>query len=169
MSLQIESQLDDVSWQILEALQDDARISFSELGRQVGMSPPAVAERVRRMEDLGIITGYHATVNLEKVGFPITAFVRINAGEYCSRMGNVVQDIPEIIEYHRVTGGDSGIMKIVVSSVAHLEVVIDRLASYGTTTTSIVLSNPLNGRAISREMHYKIEDFAPVHRVAQGG
>jgi Lrp/AsnC family leucine-responsive transcriptional regulator len=162
MSLQIENQLDDVSWQILEALQEDARISFSELGRQVGMSPPAVAERVRRMEDLGIITGYHATINLEKVGFPITAFVRINAGEFCSRIGSAVQDIPEVIEYHRVTGGDSGIMKIVVSSVAHLEVVIDRLASYGTTITSIVLSNPLNGRVISRDMLYKIEDLVPV-------
>src|SRR4051812_34469295 len=161
MSLQIESQLDDVSWHILEALQEDARISYSELGRQVGMSPPAVAERVRRMEDMGIITGYHATINLEKVGFPITAFVRINAGEYCSRMGNAVQDIPEIIEYHRVTGGDSGIMKIVVSSVAHLEVVIARLASYGTTTTSIVLSNPLNGRVISRDMLYQLEDTSP--------
>lgn len=162
MSLQIENQLDDVSWQILEALQEDARISFSELGRQVGMSPPAVAERVRRMEDMGIITGYHATINLDKVGFPITAFVRINAGEYCSRIGVTVQEIPEVIEYHRVTGGDSGIMKVVVSSVAHLEQVINRLASFGTTITSIVLSNPLSRRTISRDMLYKIEEFTPV-------
>src|SRR5260370_8990021 len=116
MSVQIENKIDGVSWQILEALQEDAGISFSELGRQVGMSPPAVAERVRRMEDLGIITGYHATINLEKVGFPITAFIRINAGEYCSRMGSAIQDIPEVIEYHRVTGADSGIMQIVLSS-----------------------------------------------------
>jgi Lrp/AsnC family leucine-responsive transcriptional regulator len=164
MNLQFESQLDDISWQILEALQEDARISYSELGRQVGMSPPAVAERVRRMEDMGIITGYRATINLEKVGFPITAFVRINAGEFCARMGNVVQDIPEIIEYHRVTGGDSGIMKIVVSSVAHLEEVINRLASFGTTTTSIVLSNPLKGRVISRDMLYQIEEVTPIHQ-----
>jgi Lrp/AsnC family leucine-responsive transcriptional regulator len=162
MSLQIENQLDDVSWQILEALQEDARISFSELGRQVGMSPPAVAERVRRMEDLGIITGYHATINLEKVGFPIVAFVRINAGEYCSRMSNLVQDIPEVIQYHRVTGGDSGIMQIVASSVGHLEIIIDRLASFGTTITSVVLSNPLSGRVVSRDMLYKIEDTVPV-------
>jgi Lrp/AsnC family transcriptional regulator, leucine-responsive regulatory protein len=162
MSLQIESQLDEVSWQILEALQEDARISFSELGRQVGMSPPAVAERVRRMEDMGIITGYHAAINLEKVGFPITAFVRINAGQYCSRMGDAVQDIPEVVEYHRVTGGDSGILKIVVSSVAHLEIVIDRLTTFGTTITSIVLSNPLNRRAVTRDLLYKIEDLAPV-------
>jgi Lrp/AsnC family leucine-responsive transcriptional regulator len=161
MSLQIENQLDDVSWQILEALQEDARISFSELGRQVGMSPPAVAERVRRMEDAGIITGYHAAINLEKVGFPITAFIRINAGEYCSRVGFAVQDVPEVIEYHRVTGGDSGVMKVVVSSVAHLEQVIDRLNTIGTTITSIVLSNPLSGRVISREMLYKIEDYTP--------
>jgi Lrp/AsnC family transcriptional regulator, leucine-responsive regulatory protein len=162
MSLQIENQLDEVSWQILEALQEDARISFSELGRQVGMSPPAVAERVRRMEDLGIITGYHATINLEKVGFPIVAFVRINAGEYCSRMGGLIQGIPEVVEYHRVTGGDSGIMKIVASSVGHLEIIIDRLASFGTTITSIVLSNPLSGRVVSRDMLYKIEDAVPV-------
>ncbi|MEO8286722.1 MAG: Lrp/AsnC family transcriptional regulator [Chloroflexota bacterium] len=161
MSLQIEGTFDDVSWQILEALQADARISFSELGRQVGMSPPAVAERVRRLEDAGIITGYHASINLEKVGFPITAFVRINAGEHCARMGAIAQEIPEVIEYHRVTGGDSGVMKIVVSSVGHLELVIDKLASYGTTTTSVVLSNPLNGRVITRDMLFKrIDEYA---------
>ncbi len=118
------------------------------------------------MEDAGIITGYHAIVNLEKIGFPITAFVRINSGEYCSRMGEVVLNIPEVIEYHRVTGGDSGIMKIVVSSVAHLEVVIDRLAPFGTTITSIVLSNPLNGRVVTHEMLFKIEEVTPVRKVS---
>lgn len=152
MNLQIESPLDDIGLQILEALQEDARVSFSELGRQIGMSPPAVAERVRRMEDAGIITGYHARINFAKVGFPIMAFVRVNAGQFCPQMGSLLKNMPEVIEYHRVTGDDSGIMKIVVSSVAHLEVVIDRLANYGTTTTSIVLSNPINGRIITRDM-----------------
>jgi Lrp/AsnC family transcriptional regulator, leucine-responsive regulatory protein len=152
INLQIESELDEVSWQILEALQEDARTSFSELGRRVGMSPPAVAERVRRMEDAGIITGYRAQVNLEKLGFPITAYIRVSAGEYCARMGAIAANLPEVLEYHRVTGSDSGIMKVVASSVAHLEKVIDRLASYGTSTTSIVLSSPFETRIVRREM-----------------
>ncbi|MDQ6695674.1 MAG: Lrp/AsnC family transcriptional regulator [Chloroflexota bacterium] len=167
INLQIEGPLDDVGMQILEALQRDARISFSELGRQIGMSPPAVAERVRRMEDAGIITGYHAQVNLAKVGFPITAFVRVNAGRHCSQLGSILKSVPEVMEYHRVTGDDSGIIKLVVSSVAHLEVVIDQLASYGTTTTSIVLSNPITERIITREMMCH-EDKATVLEVQAG-
>ncbi len=160
VNLQIESPLDEVGLQILEALQENARVSFSELGRRIGMSPPAVAERVRRMEDAGIITGYHAQISLPKVGYPIMAFVRVNAGQHCSQMGTILKNMCEVIEYHRVTGDDSGIVKLVVSSVAHLEDVIDRLASYGTTTTSIVLSNPINGRVITRAMiaHQQVDE-----------
>jgi Lrp/AsnC family leucine-responsive transcriptional regulator len=149
MSLENEKLLDNVGWQILRALQEDARLSFSELGRRVGLSLPAVAERVRKLEDAGIITGYKAEVNLEKVGFPITAFIRVSApGENCSRIGQIAKGFPEVLECHRVTGSDSCIMKVVVSSVSHLEGLIDRLVPYGTPTTSIVLSTPVKGRVV---------------------
>jgi Lrp/AsnC family leucine-responsive transcriptional regulator len=145
-----ESLLDDVGWQLLMALQENARVSYSELGRQVGMSPPAVAERVKRMEDAGIITGYRTQVNLEKLGYSIIAFIRFNAGQNCARMGDITAGIPEILECHRVTGDDSCVMKIAVSSVAHLEKVIDSLTPYGLSTTSIVLSSFFDGRVVMR-------------------
>ena len=151
MNLTIERTIDGIDWQVLHALQEDARVSFSELGRRVGLSPPAVAERVRRLEDAGIITGYHAHVSMEKIGFPITAFIRVSAlGSNCAQIGIIAKDIPEVIECHRVTGSDSCIMKVVVSSVSHLEGVIDRLMQYGTPTTSIVLSSSVTRRIIER-------------------
>ncbi len=151
MYYQLESVLDATGWQILEALQEDARISFTELGKRVGMSPPAVAERVRRLEECGIITGYSAQVNLEKAGFPITAFIRLNAGEDCQGMGTTLaHNIPEMLECYRVTGTDDYIMKITSASVAALEDLIDRVASYGSCITSLVLSTPLHGRIIRR-------------------
>jgi Lrp/AsnC family transcriptional regulator, leucine-responsive regulatory protein len=152
MALNLEKHLDAVDWQILCALQENARVSFSELGRQVGLSSPAIAERVRRLEDAGVITGYRAQLDMEKVGFPITAFIRISAtGASCAEIGNFAKAIPEVLECHRVTGTDSAIMKVVVSSVAHLQSLIDRLMHYGTPTTSIVLSSPVTNRIIEQD------------------
>lgn len=151
MYYQVESVLDAVGWQILEALQEDARISFTELGRRVGMSPPAVAERVRRLEEAGIITGYCAQVNLEKAGFPITAFIRLTAGDDCQGMGvTLTKNIPEMLECHRITGTDDYLIKIATSSVASLETLIDRVSTYGSCITSLVLSTPLAGRIIRK-------------------
>lgn len=149
-----EKLLDDVSWQLLCALQENARLSFAELGRRVGLSPPAVAERVQRLEEAGVITGYHAQVDPGRVGLPITAFIRMSCttGDGCAHMAGVARGIPEVLEYHRLTGSDSGIMKVVVSSVAHLENLIDRLAIHGTPTTSIVLSSSVQSRTISRHL-----------------
>ena len=151
MYYQFESVLDATGWQILEALQEDARISFTELGRRVGMSPPAVAERVRRLEEAGIITGYRAEIDLEKAGFPITAYIRLNAGEDCQGMGaTIAKNIPEVLECYRVTGTDDYIMKVAAASVARLEGLIDRVAGYGSCITSLVLSTPFNGRIIRK-------------------
>ncbi|HKX30329.1 MAG TPA: Lrp/AsnC family transcriptional regulator [Blastocatellia bacterium] len=143
--------LDDIGWHILKELQDNGRISFSELGRRVGLSIPAVTERVRRMEDAGIITGYHAEVNFEKIGYPILAYIRMSiTGNVSARIVDLMKDLAEVTECHRGTGGDSFILKVRVSSVAHLEHVIEKLLPYGTTTTSIVLSSPVTKRFITQ-------------------
>jgi Lrp/AsnC family leucine-responsive transcriptional regulator len=151
MALEIEKLLDETGWHILEALQDNARLSFSELGLRVGLSSPAVAERVRRMEDAGIISGYRAEVNTAKIGYPITAIMRMHSqGERCSRLNAQVREIPEVLECYRVTGEDCHFMKVMVSSVEHLESLIDRLSMYGQVTTSIVLSTPVTRRIVTR-------------------
>jgi Lrp/AsnC family transcriptional regulator, leucine-responsive regulatory protein len=151
MALEIERLLDETGWHILEALQENARLSYSELGQRVGLSSPAVAERVRRMEDAGIITGYRAVVNTAKIGYPITAIMRMHSqGERCTRLNVQVREIPEVLECYRVTGEDCHFMRVMVSSVEHLESLIDRLSAYGQVTTSIVLSTPVTRRTIIR-------------------
>jgi Lrp/AsnC family leucine-responsive transcriptional regulator len=148
---QLESVLDTMGWQILEALQEDARIPFTELGRRVGLSAPAVAERVRRLEEAGIITGYSAQVDLSKAGFPITAIMRLTADGDCQGTGaTIARNIPEVLECYRVTGTDDYIMKVTSDSVAGLENLIDRVAAYGSCITSLVLSTPLSGRIIRK-------------------
>lgn len=151
--MQSDKLLDDIGRQILRALQEDARISFSELGRRVGLSSPAVAERVRRMEEGGVIQGYRAMVSYERLGFPITAFIRVSTP--ASRMHEadlIAEKIPEVLECHHLTGTDCLILKVVVSSVGHLEEVINQMGHYGQTTTSIVLSSPVTSRILEPSM-----------------
>src|SRR5438105_8880430 len=136
--------LDAVSWRILSELQDNARLSFSELGRRVGLTSPAVAERVRRLEDAGIITGYRLELNVERLGLPLLAFVRLASRDSTSaQVRQAVQNIPEVLECHHVTGEDCYVMKVAVPSVRHLEGVLEQLLRYGNTTTSIVISTPI--------------------------
>ena len=137
--------LDDIGWKILDALQENARIPFSELGRRVGLSAPAVAERVRRMEDAGLITGYRVDVSFEKVGLPIVALIRVAAPEEkCRRLKQLVQGLAEVLECHHVTGADAYVLKVVASSMKHLESVIEAIARHcGTPATSVVLSSPV--------------------------
>ena len=141
--------IDDIDRKILKELQTDARISYAELGRRVGLTTPAVIERVRKLEDAGIITGYRAGIDTSKVGFPITAFIRMSiTGVDYSHIIEVAEESNEVLECHRGTGGDSFIMKVAVSSVEHLQEVIDRLTPYGITTTTIVLSSPVRRKVI---------------------
>lgn len=148
MALESEKLLDDVGWHILRSLQEDARISWSELGRRVGLSSPAVVERVRRMEEAGIITAYRAEVDLSKLGYPILAFMRFGSmpGE-SSALSALFQKHPEVLECHRVTGSDDYIVKVAVSSVAHLEQLVDQFTR-SQITTLIVLSSPITHRVI---------------------
>jgi Lrp/AsnC family leucine-responsive transcriptional regulator len=147
------SALDRTGWQILEELQQNGRISFAELGRRVGLTLPAVAERVRKMEDAGIITGFHAEVDPARIGLPIAAFIRISVvGDVFARVAKAVRDMPEVLECHRGTGADSFTLKVAVESVQHLERVIDELTPFGTTSTSIVLSTLVKNRNFTRRV-----------------
>lgn len=123
---------------------------FAELGRRVGLSTPAVIERVRRIEEAGIITGYHAAVDPARIGRGVLALVRVRAsgpGDASARLGRVLEDCAEVVEAHHVTGDDCFICKVHVASVGELERTIGELAQHGTTTTSIVLSSPVARRA----------------------
>jgi Lrp/AsnC family leucine-responsive transcriptional regulator len=144
MDLDFERLLDRTGFSILRALQENARLSFSELGRQVSLSPPAVAERVRKMEEAGIIGGYHARVELDRVGLPIMAFILLKTqAEKYRRIISQVEDVPEILECHHVSGDESFIIKVVASSISHLEKLIAELSPFGETSTLIVLSSPV--------------------------
>jgi Lrp/AsnC family leucine-responsive transcriptional regulator len=151
MSMGNERLLDNTGWRILDELQQNARLTFNELGRKVNVSAPAVAERVRRMEEAGIITGYRAQVNPEKVGLPLTAFVRIEVpGGNHKKVEVLVVELPEVLECHRATGTDCYVMKVVLASMDHLRTLLDKLVPWGSPVTSIVISSPVPGRAIQR-------------------
>ena len=142
-------ELDAIAWKILEALQHNARLSFAELGRKVGLSTPAAAERVRRLEEAGIITGYHASVDVAKLGMPIRVLVRltIHGGDLqVSRTVTAIKEMTEVSRCHRITGAESFVIEADVVSILHLEALIDRLSSLGATSTSTVLSSPVKRR-----------------------
>jgi Lrp/AsnC family leucine-responsive transcriptional regulator len=149
MALHSESELDAVGWKILVILQDDARKSFRQIGHEVGLSAPAVAERVRRMEELGIIIGYHAVIAPKRVGFAIQAQMRIGGvGDRGDEFAQLVATTPEVLECHRVTGSDSYLLKLLARSIEQLEALIDRFVPYGEVTTALILSSPIVRRTI---------------------
>jgi Lrp/AsnC family leucine-responsive transcriptional regulator len=149
MTLDSEKVLDNINCNILRELQMDARLSYAELGRRVGLTTPAVIERVRRLEEAKIITGYRAEINPAKIGLPILAFIRMSiTGVDYSKIIEVAEKSNEVLECHRGTGGDSFILKVAISNVEHLQNLIDKFTPYGITTTSIVLSSPVTRRII---------------------
>jgi len=153
-------ELDAIAWRILEELQRNARESFAELGRKIGLSTPAVAERVHRLEEAGIITGYHASLNSAKLGVPIRVLVRLTipGGELqITRTVSAIKDLSEISRCHRITGDESFVIEADVVSIRHLEAFIDRLSALGATSTSTVLSSPVERREIQEK---QIEAFA---------
>jgi Lrp/AsnC family transcriptional regulator, leucine-responsive regulatory protein len=142
-------ELDPLAWKILESLQHNARLSFAELGRKIGLSTPAVAERVRRLEEAGVITGYHATLNIAKLGVPIRVLVRltIHGGDLqVSRTVTAIKELAEISRCHRITGAESFVIEADVVSIRHMEALIDKLSTLGATSTSTVLSSPVERR-----------------------
>jgi Lrp/AsnC family transcriptional regulator, leucine-responsive regulatory protein len=142
-----DQRLDATNRELIEALQDDARLSLAALGRRVGLSAPAVGERLGRLEEAGIIRGYHADVDPRALGYDLSVVLRIRpAARMIAKVAELAQDTPEVTECHRVTGEDCFVMRVYVRDVLHLEELIDRFVLYGQTTTSIVQSSPVPGR-----------------------
>ncbi|MFC9794955.1 Lrp/AsnC family transcriptional regulator [Streptomyces sp. NPDC127584] len=142
---------DATDWRILEALQSEGRASFAELARTVAMSPSAVTERVRRLEESGVITGYTAIVDQDRLGLPILAFVRLRYphGNY-KPFHDLLGATPEILEAHHVTGDDCFVLKVAARSMRHLEEITGKISTLGSVTTSVVYSSPLPRRSLSR-------------------
>ncbi len=138
----LNSKIDDLNWGILNCLQKNARISFADIGRQVGLTPPAVAERVKKMEDLGILEGYKAMVSHALTGYQLKAIITLRA--FMGKLKpflSLVKTFDEVINCYRITGNENIVMEVVLKDQFHLEQFIDQLIQYGETRTNIILSN----------------------------
>ena len=147
--------LDDTGRKLLSILQKDARISFAELGRKIGLSPAATAERMRRMEEVGIIRGYRVDLDREAMGFPVLAIVRLSCdGPKYRPFLKAVKTLDRIAECHHVAGSDAFILKVVAGSVEELERLVEKLLDFGVPTTSIVFSSPVVGQIAELPARY---------------
>lgn len=139
--------IDDVTRRLLAALREDARLPFAELARRVGLSGPAVADRLRRIEEEGLIKGYRAVLDPARLGYPLTAFVRLRSGlAEDGAVEALVRTMPEVLECHRVTGEESYLVKLVAASVAHLDTLLAALGLLGATSSTLVLNTPVEPR-----------------------
>ncbi|MCB7481391.1 Lrp/AsnC family transcriptional regulator [Christiangramia sediminis] len=145
--------LDKLNWAILEELQKNARASFSEIGRKVGLTSPAVAERVKKMEDSGVISSYKVNLSHQKTGYQLRAVITLRA--FTGRLKaflETVKSFKEVINCYRITGNENIIMEVVLHDQVHLEKLIDRLITYGETRTHIILSNVIEDAPIKQRM-----------------
>lgn len=144
------SPIDQTDLLLLEELQQNARTPYSELARRVGLSTPSVIDRIRRMEETGVLLGYRAQVNPAALGLGIRAFVKVTvAGDRIAAFATLARSIPEILECHRVTGNESFLAQVAVRDMDHLEQVLDSLMPYVSTNTSIVLNSPVSHASIA--------------------
>ncbi len=142
-----EKLLDEVNLRVLQELQSDGRIGMAELGRRIGMSAPAVAERVQRLERAGVIAGYRAEIDPSALGFPVSAVVRIRPSPgQLQRIPEIARETAEVGECHRITGEDCYLLRLHLRSIDDLEDVLDRFTPHGLTTTSIIHSSPVPRR-----------------------
>jgi Lrp/AsnC family transcriptional regulator, leucine-responsive regulatory protein len=145
------SALDPTDARLLTELQADGRLTHAELGRRVSLSPPAVAERLRRLERDGVIDGYRAEVDPRALGYTLGVIMRIRpSARQLHKVAELARDTPEVVECHRITGEDCFFMKLHLRDVEHLEQVLDRFILYGQTTTSIIQSSPVPRRGLLR-------------------
>ncbi|MGW4726826.1 Lrp/AsnC family transcriptional regulator [Streptomyces sp. S1] len=142
--------LDATDWAILTELQRDGRVAYTELARRVNLSASATKERVRRLEETGVITGYRAEVDPERVGYGVLAVVRLKyPGTRHEPLRRLLGERPEILECLRTTGDDCYVLKVAATSMGHLEELVDALAEFGSTTTNLVFSRTLSLRGPS--------------------
>lgn len=145
----MEYKIDAVNWEILKHLQLNARITMTELGKVVGLTAPAVAERIKKMEDLGIVRGYYTQLSYIKTGYQLKAIITLKV--FMGRLKpflDVVTGFKEVINCYRITGNENIIIEVVLKNQKHLETFIDQLISYGETKTHIVLSNKIENAPI---------------------
>jgi len=145
--------LDNIHWKILKSLQKNARQSNTEIAKQVGITSPAVAERIRKMEDLGIIQGYYTKVSHYETGHQLKAIITLRA--FMGRLKpflEIVKTFDEVVNCYRITGNENIIMEVVLNDQRHLEKVIDKLITYGETRTHIVLSNVVENNPIIKRV-----------------
>lgn len=132
---------------LLDELQRNARQSLAELSRRIGLSPTATAERLRQMEDIGIIRGYSVNVDRDALGLEVMAFIRMScSGQNYRRLLDFIQTLEEVRECHHLTGSDDFLLKVTTTNMADLEALIEALLPYGTPVTSLVLSSPVEHR-----------------------
>ena len=149
--------MDALNWKILKCLQENARQSNAEIGRVVGISSPAVSERIKKMEDVGVINGYKTIVSSYEVGYQLKAIITLRAF-----MGKLkpflikVKSFDEVLNCYRITGNENIVMEVMLTNQRHLEQFIDQLISYGETKTQIVLSSVIENTAITKTKLYEI-------------
>jgi Lrp/AsnC family transcriptional regulator, leucine-responsive regulatory protein len=137
--------MDKINLCLLKALSENARISYAELGKRVHLSAPAVAERIKKLEERGVITGYKTKLNLEKIGIPITALIECEVYRTKEReFKSLVMTIDEVIECYNVTGPHAFILKVAVTSMSALDQLLERLIDLSDTNTKMILSMPVN-------------------------
>jgi Lrp/AsnC family leucine-responsive transcriptional regulator len=147
--LSSELSLDIRDRRLLAVLQEDARLSFSALGRRVGLSQPAVAERVRRLEEAGLVTAYRAQIDRAATGLLLTGYLRVRCtGDKFQAVHRLARDLPQVLECHHLTGADCFLVKVAEATVGGLERVIERFREHGETESSIVLSTVVEGKPV---------------------
>lgn len=146
-------QLDALNWKILQCLQTNARQSNAEIGREVGISSPAISERIKKMEDAGVISGYHTKVSPIELGYQLTAIITLRA--FMGKLkpfSNKVKTYDEVLNCYRITGNENFVMHVVLNDQKHLEFFIDQLIKYGETKTQIVLSHVVDHGIVKKPL-----------------
>ncbi|MEO3756268.1 Lrp/AsnC family transcriptional regulator [Streptomyces sp. B6B3] len=145
----LDRALDRTDWRIIAELQRDGRLSFNRLAQLVSLSPPAVAERVRRLEESGVIAGYRARIDPARVGLELTAFVQMRCAlSRCLLKTTTAEDLPEVTEVHKLSGNWCTMLKVRVASMQHLEGLLERLGEHGEMNSHVVLSSPFQDRPV---------------------
>ena len=142
--------LDSLNWKILQHIQQNARMSNSEIGRRVGISSPAVSERIKKMEDAGVIHGYRTVISPFETGYQLKAIITLRA--FMGKLKPFLEKVKtydEVLNCYRITGNENIVMEVVLRNQKHLETLIDQLIVYGETKTQIVLSHVVANNSIT--------------------